>query len=109
ITYTLTVKNAGDIDIYNLTVEDTMLGGLITAIPTGDTNSDGVFNIGEEWVYTVEYTLTQADINNKGVYNLASVTGKNVLDEDLDPETSLDPNPLDPSDPNYDPTRPDHT
>ena len=109
ITYTLTVKNAGDIDIYNLTVEDPMLGGVITATPTGDTNSDGILNIDEVWVYTVNYSLTQADIDNKGVYNLASVAGKNILDEDLDPETSVDPSPLDPTDPNYDPTRPDHT
>jgi len=31
------------------------------------------------------------------------------MNEDLGPETSIDPTPLDPSDPIYDPTRPDHT
>lgn len=109
ITYTLTVKNAGDIDIYDLVLEDLMLGGEITDTPTGDDNNDGVLNTYEEWVYTVDYTVTQADIDEKGVYNLATVTGTNVLDEELDSETSTDPNPLDPDDPMYDPNRPDHT
>lgn len=109
ITYTLTVKNKGDIDIYNLKVEDPMLGGEITVAPVGDGNNDGVLNTYETWVYTIDYQVTQSDINNKGVYNLATVSGKNGANEDLDPETSVDPTPLDPSSPNYDPTRPDHT
>lgn len=109
ITYTLTVKNSGDLEIHNLVVEDPMLGGVITATPTGDINNDGVLDVTEEWVYTVVYTLTQADIDNKGVYNLASVSGANVRNEPLDPETSVDPTPLDPADPMYDPARPDHT
>lgn len=109
ITYTLTVKNAGDIDIYNLKVNDPMLGGDITMVPSGDINSNGVLDKNEVWVYTVTYVIKQTDINNKGVYNLASVTGRNELNEDLDLETSVDPNPLVPSDPNYDPNRPNHT
>ncbi len=109
ITYTLTVENTGVIDILDVVLEDPMLGGIITVAPTGDTNSDGILNPNETWVYTVPYTLTQVDIDNKGVYNLASVAGKNDLDEDLPPVTSVDPTPLDPSDPNYDPTRPNHT
>lgn len=109
ISYTLTVKNTGDIDIYNLKVNDPLLGGDIAGLPSGDTNSNGVLNKNEEWVYTVTYVINQADIISKGVYNLASVVGLNVLNEDLDPETSVDPNPLLPSDPNYDPSRPHHT
>lgn len=109
ITYTLTVKNAGDIDIYNLQVEDIMLGGEITTLPTGDQNNDGILNISEVWVYTVDYLITQNDVNNRGVYNLASVSGDNVLDDSLSPETSIDPTPLDPNDSNYDPNRPNHT
>ncbi|WP_225036575.1 G8 domain-containing protein [Winogradskyella sp. SM1960] len=109
ITYTITVKNKEDIDIYDIIVEDPLLGGVLTGPQAGDTNNDGVFNIYETWTYTESYTITQADIDNKGVYNLASVTGTNELDEDLDAVSSIDPNPLDPSDPNYDPARPDHT
>ena len=86
-----------------------MLGGVIAVTPSGDDNSDGVLNINEEWVYTVEYIVTQDDINNKGVYNLATVSGDNILDEPQEPETSVDPNPLDSNDPMYDPTQPDHT
>lgn len=109
ITYTLTVKNKGDIDIYDLEVTDPMLGGVITTTPTGDENNDGVLNIYEEWVYTVAYEVTQEDIDNKGVYNLATVSGINEKDEPLVPATSVDPEPLDPNDPMYDPERPDHT
>lgn len=109
ITYSLAVKNAGDIDIYNLKVEDPMLGGEITVTPVGDDNNDGVLNTYETWIYTVDYEVTQQDIKDKGVYNLATVSGENVLDDDLDPETSTDPNPLDPNDPKFDPNRPDHT
>ena len=109
IRYTLTVKNAGDIDIYNLKVNDPMLGGEIVALPAGDLNSNGILDSYEEWVYTVNYVIKEEDITNKGVYNLATVTGKNELDEDLDMETSLDPTPLNTSDPNYDPNRPNHT
>ncbi|AFL80252.1 conserved repeat protein [Aequorivita sublithincola DSM 14238] len=109
ITYTLTVKNLGSIDIYDVILEDPKLGGVITVSPSGDINSDGILNPNEEWVYAVNYSLTQLDITNKGVYNLASVAGKNDLGEDLIPQTSVDPTPLDPSDPNYDPNRPDHT
>ncbi|QAA81264.1 hypothetical protein EI546_05770 [Aequorivita sp. H23M31] len=109
ITYTLTVINTGVIDIYDVVLQDPMLGGVIAAAPSGDTNSDGILNIGETWIYTVQYNVTQNDINNKGVFNLASVSGKNELNYDLLPVTSLDPNPLDPNNINYDPSRPDHT
>src|SRR5690554_5487336 len=109
ITYTLRVENAGDIDIYNLKVTDVLLGGELNEIPIGDDNSDGILNKNEVWVYTVLYSITQGDIDNKGVYNIASVSGQNVLNESLDPEFSTDPTPLDINDPNYDPSRPNHT
>ncbi|MEO8774145.1 MAG: hypothetical protein ABI371_07445, partial [Gelidibacter sp.] len=109
ISYTLAVKNAGDIGIYNLKLNDPMFGGEITVSPIGDMNNNGVLDTYEEWVYIVTYVIKQSDINNKGVYNLASVTGKNELDEDLALETSIDPNPLDSNDPNYDPLQPNHT
>src|SRR5690606_23112856 len=50
---------------------------------------------------TVAYTITQEDINNGGVYNLATATGKDPDDGDVETE-SEDPDPLDPADPNYD-------
>lgn len=109
ITYTFTVKNAGDIDIHNLILEDPLLGGVINETPTGDDNNDGILNTNETWVYIVTYTVTQSDIDNKGVYNLASVSGENILNIPQDPETSVDPNPLDPNDPMFDPNRPNHT
>ena len=109
ITYTISLTNLGDIDIYNVAVNDPMLGGEITSAYTGDTNNDGVLNIDEVWEYQVSYTITQSDINNGGVYNQAFVTGETSSGDTFETEYSVDPNPLDPSDPNYDPSRPNHT
>ena len=109
ITYTLSVTNLGDIDIYNVTVNDPMLGGEITSAYTGDVNSDGVLNIGEVWEYEIVYTIIQADINSGGIYNQAFVTGETSEGDSFEPEYSVDPTPLDPSDPNYDSGQPDHT
>lgn len=109
ITYTLRVINLGDIDIKDIVLEDPLLGGVITVTPSGDLNNDGILNTDEIWEYEVSYSVTQNDIDNEGVYNLATVSGKNLIDEDMDPVTSTDPDPLDPSDPNYDPACPDCT
>ena len=108
ITYTLILENEGDIDIADVVLEDPLVGGVLPGPESGDNNNDGILNKNETWTYTVSYPVTQQDITNKGVYNQASVTGNNGT-EPLDPELSVDPTPLDPNDPMFDPLRPDHT
>lgn len=109
ITYTLTVENSGDIDIYEPEVSDPMFGGKITVSPGGDLNNDGVLNTTETWTYTVEHTVTQSEIDAGGVYNQAEVNGKTVEGYAIDPVKSTDPTPLDPGDRFYDSDRPEHT
>jgi uncharacterized repeat protein (TIGR01451 family) len=68
IDYTITVHNAGNVDLTGVTVSDKVeSNGATSAIyVSGDTNSDGAINPNETWTYDAKYTLTQADLDNKG-------------------------------------------
>ena len=73
ITYTFTVTNEGNVSLSNVAVTDPLIA-VITG-PTGDTNSDGILDVTETWVYTGTYTITQADIDAGQVTNQATATG----------------------------------
>ncbi|MGB1308620.1 MAG: DUF7507 domain-containing protein [Oceanihabitans sp.] len=78
ITYTFTVTNSGDTSINITTINDTLLGGDITATVTlaGDTNADGLLNPTETWVYTaLDYTITQADVDAGNITNTVTIDG----------------------------------
>jgi gliding motility-associated-like protein/uncharacterized repeat protein (TIGR01451 family) len=56
--------------------------------PTGDTNGDGLLNMGETWVYTGTYTVTQEDMDTNGggdgdIDNIVFVT---AVDDEGSPE-----------------------
>ncbi|SMG36795.1 DUF7507 domain-containing protein, partial [Sphingobacterium psychroaquaticum] len=94
ITYTFKVTNTGNVTLTNVTITDdnaTVVGGPIATLAPGAVDGS---------TFTAEYTLTQADIDKGGVYNLATATG---TDPDGSPvtETSTDPTPVDPNDPNH--------
>ncbi|MBC6992585.1 hypothetical protein H9S92_00270, partial [Lewinella lacunae] len=102
ITYSFTVTNTGNVTLTNLNIDDATINVVdLVVVPS-------TLAPGEVGMATASYPVTQADIDAGGVYNLATVTG---TDPDGDPVTdeSEDPNPLDPTDPNYDPTCPDCT
>ena len=40
----------------------------------GDDDDDGSLDVGETWVYTLSYTLTQADIDAGGLSNTVTAT-----------------------------------
>src|SRR5690554_1254798 len=101
IDYTFVVTNTGNTTLTDVVVTDPLLG------------NDPVFgpanlNVGESATFTVTYEITQDDINNGGVYNIALATGNDPNDDPVT-DDSNDPNPLDPTDPNYDPACPDCT
>lgn len=94
ITYSLKVKNTGNVPLTRISIVDDRLSNLPT--PTyisGDTNNDGLLDTTETWTYQTTYTLTEEDIARKAVYNLATVSGTD-LKYNTATAISYDPNPL---------------
>lgn len=124
ITYTFKVKNLGDMDIHDVQIVDPLFGFDITLDPIthkpipanvtiqGDVNENGVLNMNETWIFTVDYKVTSNDIyKTKGVYNRATVNGVGRANASSMPITqdSIDPTPYKPGDEGWDPERPFHT
>ena len=73
LTYTITVTNTGNVSLTNVTVADDLAGA--ATLTSGDTDSDGVLDVGEAWIYTATYNATQGDINQgDDLVNTVSVT-----------------------------------
>src|SRR5690625_4155170 len=99
--YTFVVTNTGNVPLTDVTVTDplvTVSGGPID-LDVGQSDATE---------FTGVYTVTQADINAGGVYNIATTTGTPPKGDPVE-DDSEDPNPLDEDDPNYDPDCPDCT
>src|SRR5207249_3433563 len=67
ITYKITVSNAGNITLTNLVVTDKVEGSVSTTVSyvSGD-DGNGKLDVGETWIFSTSYTLTQADLDTKG-------------------------------------------
>ena len=77
ITYTLTVTNSGNVTLSNVTVEDPLTDFETTVASLAP---------GESQAFNTVYTVTQADLDNGGVTNVATATatdpqGNSVGDE----------------------------
>ena len=70
ITYTITVRNTGNVNLANVVVTDPTLGAL--GGPAGD-DGDNVLELTETWVYTGTYTVTTADVG-RTISNAATAT-----------------------------------
>ncbi|WP_035456984.1 DUF7507 domain-containing protein, partial [Algoriphagus terrigena] len=66
IPYTIVVTNTGNVTLTDVTVDDNL---------TGYTNNEGTLEPGESVTITTDYTVTQADLDNGSITNLASATG----------------------------------
>ncbi|WP_420601361.1 gliding motility-associated C-terminal domain-containing protein [Flagellimonas sp.] len=86
IEYTFVVKNIGNVDLEEVTLEDTLLGGEVSGPFSGDIGNDGILSPNEEWTYIAFYDITQQDIDNGNVDNQAEV--KAILIND--PNTQID-------------------
>ncbi|MCI0497320.1 MAG: hypothetical protein L0Z54_03390, partial [Thermoplasmata archaeon] len=75
ITYTITVTNEGEVDLYITDLTDTLLGNLTTLI-TG-----GVITV-EEGFETLEYDHTVTGEDDDPLVNTVTVTGENAYGED---------------------------
>ncbi|AUH64294.1 DUF7507 domain-containing protein [Paracoccus zhejiangensis] len=80
ITYDIRVANRGNVTLNGIALTDTVTqGGTSRATPattrvSGDTNSNSRLDVGETWIYSASYTVTQADINNgANLLNTATV------------------------------------
>lgn len=98
INYTFTVTNTGNVTINNIIVTDPMVvvsGSPISLIPNASDNT----------TFTAIYTITQDDVDQGAIYNLALVEGTDPNGNIIDIE-SQDPTPLNSTDPFYEPTCP---
>ncbi|WP_460218111.1 DUF7507 domain-containing protein [Psychroserpens sp. MEBiC05023] len=86
ITYTITVTNAGNVTLDNVTIVDTFVdaNGIPLTLDSGPTfvsadlgSVEGILLVGETATYTASYTITQDDVDAGGVSNSveASATG----------------------------------
>ena len=89
VTYTFTVTNGGNTPLSSVSVTDPLLGGLLTATPSGDTNTNGVLDITETWVYVQDYSVTQSDIDTGSITNQATATGEGVNGTVSDDDTAI--------------------
>ena len=79
----------------SVSVTDPLLGGLLTATPSGDTNNNTILDITETWVYVQDYSVTQSDIDTGSITNQATATGEGVegIVTDLSGDTITDDTP----------------
>ena len=71
ITYTFTVENTGGTTVEDILLNDPQIGVVNLPIPNS-------IDPGLEETITFDYTIT-ADVDNKSIYNLATVEGQNDL------------------------------
>jgi uncharacterized repeat protein (TIGR01451 family) len=64
IDYQINVNNTGNVDLTNVSVTDPLIDNLTG--PVESNNDDGILEVGENWTYSGNYTVTQADINSNG-------------------------------------------
>ena len=80
ITYTVTVTNSGYVALTNISMTDSLVD--ISALTPTKPDGDDDLGIGESWVYTYSYDVTQADLNRGFIDNTATASAKTVLDDE---------------------------
>jgi len=77
VTYTFKVVNTKEVPVLNIVLTDDKLG-VIAGPDSGDTDSDGVLDVGEEWIYTKTTNLFVTTTN------IATVEGNDQTGAPLD-------------------------
>ncbi len=83
VVFEVALQNTGNVSLSNIAVTDNLSRAdntVVTPAPTpafesGDGGLPGQIDVGETWVYTVSYTLTQDDIDAGGIRNSATGFG----------------------------------
>ncbi len=72
ITYTISVTNSGNVDLTGVDLTDALTAG--ASLVSGDTVDPGVLDVGEIWIYSASYTVSQADLDaGTAIVNSATV------------------------------------
>jgi uncharacterized repeat protein (TIGR01451 family) len=90
VPYRIVVKNEGEVNLTNVTVNDTLISPLPD--PTGDNNNDSMLNTGETWTYDAVYTLTSEDVVNGSINNTVTVTCDQLPEKSSSVNTPVDQN-----------------
>jgi SdrD B-like domain len=94
IHYAISVQNTGNVALTGLTVTDPNAdAGSIQPVTsggfnTGDTDHDNVFDAGETWNFTATHTVTQPELDGKGIDIAGAIDG----DGDDDNRVTADTN-----------------
>lgn len=85
IGYSITLQNTGNQALTGVAItSDTLTTGagsvsLTPAYASGDLNSNSILDVGESWIYTASYTVTQNDVDAiGGITNSATATTSQV-------------------------------
>ena len=73
ITYTVKVKNTGNVTLTDVLLTDTLVD-VTTVIPIEDKATDGRLEVDETWTYTYVYIVDQDDIDADQVNNTATAS-----------------------------------
>lgn len=65
LNYEISLTNTGNTSLTEITLDDTMPDGSTGTVagPLVDTGLSAILDVGETWVFTAEYTVTQADVD----------------------------------------------
>ena len=92
IEYTITVDNTGNVDLTGVVLDDVFAGG--ATLVSGDPNANSILETTETWVYSADYTVTQADLNaGTALVNVATVDTAQTAPQQDDATSTVAQNP----------------
>ncbi|WP_040480634.1 PKD domain-containing protein, partial [Mariniradius saccharolyticus] len=82
IEYRISVSNVGNKNISNVSVLDFLPGTpnpVVLNVESGDTIDPGILNVGEEWIFSIYYSVTQAVFDlGENIVNVVNVASTQI-------------------------------